>query len=470
MNAPSLHEKLSLLLNWERLKRRETVALSALCCSFLLSLISLPAAPWLSAWVHSWAVPALVFFLVAPALFLLRRWRPSDSLRAVWQLDRALGMEERALTAWEVLGRRNVAAAEWLVLQEAEKKLKGVDPRTLFKRQLGWRAVAAPALMLAWLLSLFLDGGSYPDRTSKAGAPSGAAAQLKEFARGLQERAMSQGLSQSLEVARALERLAAERMADEVDDRGLKQSVAGWAEKLRAAEAGGAEALDVSFPMATTEGLSDLKAELEALRAALPSEKGQDSRLRAALERLGGLPRLKGEIGKRAPSFDKLDMEALQSLLETLEKQLATEMDRRTLADAREFLEQLLTGMESEQERAMIAQGKALEQGRSPASERDRRKGIFPGDQPGTKGEAEEPPLPSRASAGVHLKGLLGEGKGASLSFRGQAKAGSSRLSQEEILAAYSRQAEEELASERIPEGLREAVRKYFLSLGMVEK
>ena len=38
------------------------------------------------------------------------------------------------------------------------------------------------------------------------------------------------------------------------------------------------------------------------------------------------------------------------------------------------------------------------------------------------------------------------------------------------MIANYRRQAEEDLASEKIPEGLKDTIRKYFLSLGKAEK
>ena len=149
---------------------------------------------------------------------------------------------------------------------------------------------------------------------------------------------------------------------------------------------------------------------------------------------------------------------------------MAAELDRRTLVEIREFLDHLLRGMEARENQMLTGDAGPAEQGRSAQAEREKARGIFPGDQPGTKESAERSLPPFQASAGAHLKGLLGEGKGGSLSFRGEPKGGKSEVSQEEILASYQRQAEEELASERIPEALRETVKKYFLSLGMSER
>lgn len=469
MSAPFLHEKFSVVIGWEKLKRRETLLVSALCYSFLFSLMASPAAALLPPWADPRIVPAVIFLLLTPGLFLLRPWRTGDSLRAVWLLDRTLGMEERAITAWEILGRKNKGVAELLVLEEAEGRLQGVDPRAIFKRRLTWQGISAPLFILLWLLFVFLDDGARLERSFKASQPSGAAAQMREFSRELRERATSHGLSESLEMARALERIAARRFAGETDEKGLQENVAGLADELRGKEEARAGKSDLSFTMATAEGLLDLRAEMEALRTALlpGSAKGQEGLGREALERLGGLPRLKEEIGKRLPSFEKLEMKDLQSLLDRLERQVAAELDRRALLETGEFLGHLLREMEAGENQDLIGKAGPMEQGRWAQAERERAKGIFPGDQPGTRESAERSLPPFKASAGAHLKGLLGEGRGGSLSFRGEPKGGKSEISQEEILASYRRQAEEELASERIPEALRETVKKYFLSLGM---
>src|SRR3989338_4872558 len=100
--SASLQEKFSVLIGWEKLKRRETLLISALCYSLLFSLMASPAAALLPLWADPLVVPAVIFLVLAPGLFLLRPWRTGDSLRAVWLLDRTLGLEERAITAWEI--------------------------------------------------------------------------------------------------------------------------------------------------------------------------------------------------------------------------------------------------------------------------------------------------------------------------------------------------------------------------------
>jgi len=52
------------------------------------------------------------------------------------------------------------------------------------------------------------------------------------------------------------------------------------------------------------------------------------------------------------------------------------------------------------------------------------------------------------------------------LMLKGKPMPGKSGLSQAEIVASYRRQAEQDLNSERVPEGLKETIKNYFLSLG----
>ncbi|HUC98400.1 MAG TPA: hypothetical protein VMR88_07960, partial [Candidatus Polarisedimenticolaceae bacterium] len=73
------------------------------------------------------------------------------------------------------------------------------------------------------------------------------------------------------------------------------------------------------------------------------------------------------------------------------------------------------------------------------------------------------PQLPPAAA--TQLKGIIGEGNSSGVAFKGKPSAGKTEVSQEEVIATYRRQAEQELNSERVPEALKETIRRYFLSL-----
>jgi anti-sigma28 factor (negative regulator of flagellin synthesis) len=67
--------------------------------------------------------------------------------------------------------------------------------------------------------------------------------------------------------------------------------------------------------------------------------------------------------------------------------------------------------------------------------------------------------------AATHLKGMIGEGNSSGVGLKGKPSPGKTEVSQEEVIASYQRQAEQELNTERVPEALKETIRRYFLSL-----
>ena len=467
-----LQDKFSQLLRWERIKRREKIILSGFFYSVLASLILLTAKELFPSWVNPLSLPVIFFLVLAPGFFLLRPWGSRESLRTVFVLDKVLHLEERAVTAWEILSRKEKKAAELLVLKEAGEKLKEVDPRVLFKRHLTWHAFFAPPLLLFWLLLVWLDIGVHSGKEVKTYQSVSVAQKLKDFSYDLQERAKSQGLIQSLKVAQALDEVAEKSLRGEMSEKKLGEDLTGMVNKVEDMGRGAAEESDLPLATATTEGLLDLKAEFETLKHPLTlsqSARQEETIKSELLGRLGVLPRLKEAIEKGLLSIEKPGEKELDRFLDKLEKGVMAELDRRTLLEIREFLSFLLKGLEGKETHEALRETAQAEQGQLSQAERVKGMGSLPGSQLGTKGEA---PLshPFKAGATTHLKGLLGEGKSGSLTFRGEFPSKGSTIPREDVLTSYRRQAEEELASERIPEGLKETIRKYFLSLGMTEE
>lgn len=478
--GPLLQERFSELLSWERIKKRERIAVSVFFYSVLASVIVLPAKELLPPWVSPLSLPLLFFLFLAPGFFLLTPWGSRESVRSVFLLDKTLHLEERAITAWEILSRKEKEAAELLVLEEAAEKLRGVDPRALFKRQPSWHALLASPLLLLWLLLVWLDIGFHSEKGFQRSQSTSLANQVKEFAQEIQEKAKSEQLAESLKVARALEEVAEESLRGGISEKRLGENLAGMVNEI--ADAGPAEAggADISFPTATREGLSDLKAELETFKhtLTLPDSAWQEEKLGSeVLGRLATLPRLSEEIEKRLLSIEKLGGKELSRFLDKLEKGVVAELDRRTLMEIREFLSLLLKGSKGIEGEGAAEQraekppqvANQAEGGRLLQAERVGEKGSLPGDQPGAKGPTPQTPPPFKGRAAAYLKGLLGEGRSDSLTLRGEPSRQESKISQEEIFTSYRRQAEEELASERIPEALKETIKRYFLSLGMTE-
>jgi hypothetical protein len=213
-----------------------------------------------------------------------------------------------------------------------------------------------------------------------------------------------------------------------------------------------------------------LKAELEAARDLLnigDATKGSQELGKQWLDQLATLPQLKKQFEREGQAGQGLSQSDLKSFLDKLDKQATRELDRRTLLDAQQFLEQLMKQGQGEKGESDV---KVAGQGDRDSSEDDERtnnRSNLPGKEPG-KREAESASLPEfQAGAAAHVKGLLGEGNSSGVVLKAKPSAGKSEVSQDEVIASYRRQAEAELNTERVPEALKETIKNYFLSLGI---
>jgi len=466
-----LRERFSELLSWERIKRREKIIATAFFYSILASFAALPAGALLPSWVTPLSLPLVFFLILAPGFFLLRPGRSKESLQAVFLLDKALHLEERAITAWDILAREQTRAPELLVLKEAGEMITAIDLRALLKRRLTWHVFFAPPLLLVWLLLLWIDIGVHLEKGVGKTQPVSVAQKLREFALGLEERARSEGLRDSLKVAHTLKDVAEKSVRGEMSEKKLSKDLAGIVSKIEVPVE--AAASDLSS-MAPRQGLLDLKTELEVFKSVFdaPDANRQEDRLGPELlRRLSALPRLSEEIEQRALSVEKLGGKELHRVLDKLERDVGTELDRRTLLEIKDFIELLLKGIGGEETQVAVHEAGQAEEDSLSGPQRVRGRGELPGDQAGAKDQPPQAPSPPlKPGVATHLKGLLGEGRSGSLTFRGKPAAQESKIPQEEVLTSYRRRAEEDLASENIPEGLKDAIKRYFLSLGMSEE
>jgi hypothetical protein len=154
----------------------------------------------------------------------------------------------------------------------------------------------------------------------------------------------------------------------------------------------------------------------------------------------------------------------MKSLLDKLEQQVAGELDRRTLLEAEQFLQQLAQRGQGQAGEAEARAGGNEEQ-EAGDGQRERKAGSAPGEEPGK--HLEKPPsLPEfQGGARAEVKGKIGEGERSGIIFKAKPAPGKSKLSQDEVIASYRRQAEAELNTERIPEELKDTIKNYFLSL-----
>jgi hypothetical protein len=463
-----LQRRFAELLGWERRKRWEQVLIALCCYAWFAALVTLPLTGLLPPSISPWWMPLVFLPALAPLVIFKSGWRAQDATRALARLDKTLGLEERAITAWELLARGDQRAAALLVLKEAEARLKTLEPRALFARRWSWQAYLAPPLFLLWFSLLWFEAGAPAGRNLRLPAAQNLAHKLREFSRELQEKAKSEGLRESLQLGRELEKTAQKGIDAKTADEEFKRELAGVGQKIEGMGKSGAE--QPSFSTAESQqSLRDLKAELEAAKELLhfpDGAKGSRELGQQWLDRLSGLPQLQKQLDQQGRGGQGLSQDQLRSFLDKLDGQVTGELDRRTLLDAQQFLEQLMKQGQGENEVRVAGRGEQDAQG---DEEKTRNRSSQPGSEPGKKADAHQPPPQFPAGAATQLKGLLGDGGSSGVVLKGKPLPGKSGLSQDEIVASYRRQAEQELNSERVPEALKETIRNYFLSLGAGE-
>ena len=466
--AETLQKKLAELLSWERRKRHEQILATLFCYALLAALLTLPFHGFLETVISRWFIPISFFGLMAPFFLGRGRWRPVDSARALARVDKTLRLDERALTAWELLERNETRAAALMVLKQAGEKLTNLDPKALFRRSWSWQAYCALPLLLLWLGLLWFDVGLRFDSGVQLSAPKTVAQKLREFSRELQEKAKNEGLYESFRVGRELEQVAQKGIEAKTSDEKFKADLAGMQNKIAATGKSAAEQQSLSAAE-SQQDLRDLKAELEAARDLLNADtaKGAQELGKQWLDQLATLPQLKKQFEREGQAGQSLSQNELKSFLDKLEKQATGELDRRTLLDAQQFLEQLRKQGQGEKGESDVRMAGRGERDSPDEGERTNNRSNLPGKEPG-KRETESPSLPEfQPGAAAHVKGLLGEGNSSGLVLKAKPSAGKSEVSQDEVIASYRRQAEVELNTERVPEALKETIKNYFLSLGI---
>ncbi len=464
-DATLIERKFAELLRWERQKRGEQILFLAACVALVVAVLLSPLHIFLPLNWLRWIVPSVLLTGLAPLFFYYRRWRAVDATRALVELDRKLGMDERAVTAWELAGRGDRSAAAQLVFQQTEQRLRSVQPRSLLPRRIGWSTYAVVPLLLFWSALLWFDLDQ-PSSQPPSAVAQGLAQKLREFAREFQEKAKVEGLRESLQLAQELAKVAEKNLAEKADDEQLKKDLAGVKQKLDAAGKSGQQNQAIGGAE-SEQSLKDLRAELEAARDMLNLADGVKAP-QQWMDRLASMPQLRKQLDRERQQREDgkgLGQQELQSLLDRLDQQVAGALDRRALIDAQQFLEQMMQqgqGKENNHAAQMAGRGEQDEPGDGV---REKNHSNLPGKEPGKNDDSLRSLPQFRADTRTQIKGQLGDGESSGVVFKGKPTPGKSELAPQEVVANYRRQAEQELNSEKVPAALKETVRKYFLSL-----
>ncbi len=463
--AELLKHQFAALLAWERRKRWEEICLMTGGAVFALAIVLLPLQGFWPMALWRWLVPLVAALALAPYFFYRWRWRRGDSSRALVQLDKTLGLAERATTAWELAGRGEKSAASELVFKQTLEHLRALNPRTVSPRRWSWPYYAVAPLGALWFALLWFDA----DRSMVAQSPSRAAQslaqKLRDYARELQDKAKSESLRESLKAGQALEKVAQQGIDAKTPDDQFKKALAGVAKNFSREEKSAASK-DFSAGE-SQQSLRDLKAELDAARELFnfpDGAQGSPELPASWMDRLASLPQIKRQFDREQPNGSGSGQNELKAFLDRLERQATGELDRRTLLDAQQYLEQMMQGAGRKDQNNMQTAGRGEQESPGDGS-REKNLSNLPGKEPGKNDEGFNSLPEFRGGLRTQVKGSIGEGDSSGVVIKGTPKPGKSELAQQEVVANYRRQAEQELNSERVPEALKETIRNYFLSL-----
>ena len=216
-------------------------------------------------WISRWFIPISFFGLMAPFFLGRGRWRSSDAARALARVDKTLRLDERALTAWELLERNETRAAALMVLKQAGRNSQTSILRRCFAEVGAGKPIA--------LFRFFSFGSDFYGLTSVFDSTAICSSQLRRawrrscesFLENSRRRRRTRGLHESFRMGRELEQVAQKGIDAKTGDEKFKADLAGMQNKIATMGKSAAEQQSLSAAE-SQQDLRDLKAELEAAR------------------------------------------------------------------------------------------------------------------------------------------------------------------------------------------------------------
>ena len=431
----------------------------------------------------------------------------ADPMGLLIRADRTLKLRERLSTAYELITSTPPHPLRPIVLQEAARVARSVNPYrvipTTTPRTLRW----TPFLLLAIVLVLVVDFGmllpqsliSGDERLSPTLAAQGQ--QLERLGKRLETEARRRGLEQSMEAARRMQSVGQRLQNEKINEREAMARVNSLAEYVRNLE-------EELKKMAVLEDVS-----ISNVREVMMNQASVSS----------DVQRLLGMMGRGKLSSSEMHhlQERLQSLGQQgfLDDRLSEALDQLRDGDlegAREILENYLLQDQLAQDfehlqRAERAIDRSFEHGLDPSEEMDLDDSGSHGGEYGEDEMAGDPRAGSGGlpgdfedgdyldSEGMGSNSSIGSGRAAESEaprsrltetrapasrIPGQAGEGGVRRSYvralplkadaavplEDVITTYQKRAEETLLREEIPPNNRDLVRAYFLAIGLVEE
>jgi hypothetical protein len=495
------------LIRRESWVRRRALLLNALfigLCLCLGLIIWHRFAPWPIGRLVEIGLACVAGSAIVAAIVGLRS--RADPMAVLIRADRALKLKERLSTAYELAKRPTAHPFKAIVLQEAARVARSVNPfrviPTTTPRTLRW----IPFVLLAMLLVFVVDfGGMLPaslvggdERPHPALYEQGQ--KIERLGRRLESEARRRGLERSLEAARRMQNLGLRLQNEKINDRealarvnSLSEYVRNIEEELRKMAV--LEDVNIGKVREVMINQASVSNEVQRLLAMLGRGKLSPSEMRALQERLQSLGQqgyFDERLSEALSQLQEGDLAGAKELLENFLRQDQLAQDFEHLKRAERALERGaehgFDGGEDMDFDRSGGDGGAYDDSEMAGNPRGGDSGM-PGDFEGGdyldsegigsnnsvgtgRGVESEAPRSRLAEPNVpasKIAGQSGEGGVRRAFVRALPLKADASVPLEEAIASYQRQAEESLLREEIPRANRDIVRAYFLAIGLVE-
>lgn len=430
----------------------------------------------------------------------------ADPMEVLIRADRTLKLKERLSTAYELAKHPHSHPFRLIVLQEAARAARSVNPFRVIPattpRTLRW----IPFLLLAMILVFVVDlGGLLP--TSLVGGddhPHPAlyeqGQKIERLGKRLETEARLRGLERSLEAARRMQSVGQRLQHERINDREAMARVNSLADYVRNLEEelrrmAVLEDVSLSNVREVMINQGNMANEVQRLLGMLGRGKLSPDEMRTLQERLQNLGQqgyFDEQVSEALSQLREGDFEGAKEFLENFLLQDQFAQDFEHLRRAEQALERGMEyGFDGSEDMDFDHPGQEAgdysdyEMAGNPLGGGD---GVFDDFEGGDYFDSEDMGSSSSVGTGRGVeseapRGRLTEANAPPSKITGQSGEGGVRrtfvralplkadasVPLEEVLATYQRSAEESFLREEIPLANRDIVRAYFLSIGLVE-
>jgi hypothetical protein len=431
----------------------------------------------------------------------------ADPMSLLIRADRTLRLKERLSTAYELAMSPQPHPLRLIVLQEATRVARSVNPfrviPSITPRTLRW----IPFLLLAIVLVLVVDFGvilphSFVGEDVRPSAMmSEQGRQLERLGKRLETEARRRGLERSTEASRRMQTLGQRLQNEKVNDREAMARVNSLAEYVRNLEEelkkmAVLEDVSINTVREVMVNQASVSGEVQRLLGMMGRGKLSPSEMRSLQERLQNLGQ-QGVLDERlSEALNQLrdgDIEGAREMLENylLQDQLAQDFEQLKRAE-RALDRNFEHGIDPSQEMDLDRPGGegGEDSNYEMAGEPRGGTGGAPGDYEGgdyldsegmgsnssvgsgrgTESEAPRSRIAEPNTQPSRITGQSGEGGVRRSYVRALPLKADASIPLEEVITTYQKRAEESLLREEIPPNNRDLVRAYFLAIGLVEE